>query len=151
MWLTKLETEYLKIGQYLDMTIIILPLAVILLAIRKENSITTISVFQRICMVIYIGAVSFSIYDPFLYCYHNYINPEWFNYFFELKREELIIVISSQKEIGKIDMRIINNGQNEMFKLSTLLPSVIIIPSFVAFLSLVFIRNKQLTKKTSEI
>ncbi len=40
------------------------------------------------------------------------------------------------------EMKIVNDAQNKLFRLSALIPSVIIIPSIIALFSLVFIRKK---------
>lgn len=145
MWLTKLDSNHLKVGQYVDILIILLPIAVILLAIKKENTFSNLNILQRILIAIYVSAISFIIYNPFLYFYHNYINPEWYNFVIDLKKEELIITNIPKEQIDTIlnEMKIANDAQNKLLRLSALIPSVIIIPTIVALISLLFIRNKK--------
>ena len=144
MWLTKLDSTHLKVGKYFDILIILLPISIILIAIKKENSLSKLNILQRIFIAIYVSAISFIIYAPFLYCYHNYINPDWFNFVLDLKKEELISTNMSKTQIDTIlnEMKIVNDAQNKLFRLSALIPSVIIIPSIIALFSLVFIRKK---------
>jgi uncharacterized membrane protein YesL len=73
MWLTKLDTTYLSVGQYLDTAIIALPIAMIFMAINHENKMYSVTILQRIGIAIFISLISFLIYDPFLYVYHHYM------------------------------------------------------------------------------
>lgn len=144
MWLTKLDTTYLSFGQYLDIAIILLPIIIILWAIRQENNSYNLSVIQRIGIAVFVGAVSYIIYEPFLYIYHHNINPEWFNSVLNLKEIELKAENLSQDEITETlqKMKASNVAQSGFFKLSTLIPSVIIIPMLIALFSLLFIKSK---------
>lgn len=144
MWLTRLDTTYLNIGQYFDMAIIILPVLMILWAIKQENKKQKIVLFKRISIAIFVGLISFIIYDPFLYVYHHFINPDWFSSVLTLKEAELIAantdtdLISEQLNKMK-DTAITQSG---LFRLSAIIPSVIIVPTLIALLSLIFIRTK---------
>jgi hypothetical protein len=100
MWVTKLDSTYLNIGQYLDMAVILLPLGIIFWAIKLENKSPALTLLQKILIAITIGAVSYLIYDPFLYVYHHYINPDWYNAVANLKEQELIQKGVSQIEIA---------------------------------------------------
>ncbi|MDI9257906.1 DUF4199 domain-containing protein [Flavobacterium sedimenticola] len=144
MWLTKLDSTYLRVGQYFDVAIILLPIIMIFWAIREALNLYQITVFQRIFVAIFVGAVSFLIYDPFLYLYHNYINPEWFTAVLNLKEVELKASDVSQIEITNTLQKMSNANINQsgIFKLSTLIPSVIIIPTLIALVSNIFIRVK---------
>ena len=146
MWLTKLDSTHLKVGKYFDILIILLPISIILITIKKENSLSKLNISQRIFIAIYVSAISFIIYAPFIYCYHNYVNPDWFNFVLDLKKEELISTNTPKTQIDTIlnEMKIVNDAQNKLFRLSALIPSVIIIPSIIALFSLVFIRNKKI-------
>ncbi len=149
MWLTKLDTIYLNTGQYLDMAIIALPVFMILWAIKQENKKGKINVFERILIAIFVGLISFLIYDPFLYIYHHFINPDWFSSVLSLKETELIaartdaIVVAEQLQKMK-DSAVAQSG---LFRLSALIPSVIIIPTLAAFLSMIIFRAKTLETK----
>ncbi|MCX8481443.1 MAG: DUF4199 domain-containing protein [Sediminibacterium sp.] len=144
MWLTKLDTIYLNFGQYLDMAIIVLPIAMIFWAIRQENNAYQVTIVQRIVIAIFVGTISFLIYDPFLYTYHHYINPDWFTAVLNLKEVELKAAnISEDKIIDTLQrMKASNVAQSGLFRLSAIVPSVLIIPTLIALISIIFIRGK---------
>jgi len=145
MWLTKLDAVYLNIGQYFDMAIIILPILMILWAIRQENNRYTVTIIQRIIIAIFVGAVSYLIYEPFLYTYHNYINPDWFTSVLNLKEIDLNAANTPQDVIIETlqKMKDSNASQSRLFTLSTAIPSVIIIPTLIALISLIFVKRKK--------
>lgn len=92
----------------------------------------------------YVGAISYLIYDPFLFIYHHYINPDWFNAVLSLKELELKSVNTSQDIITNTleKMKASNQAQSGLFRLSSLVPSVLILPTLIALVSLVFIKRK---------
>ena len=145
MWLTKLDTVYLSIGQYFDMAILILPILIILWAIKQENNLYTVTTVQKIIIAIFVGAVSYLIYDPFIYIYHNYINPDWFNSVLTLKEIDLNAVnIPHDKIVETLQkMKDSNVSQPGLFRLSTAIPSVIIIPTLIALISLIIVKRKK--------
>jgi Protein of unknown function (DUF4199) len=145
MWLTKLDTNYLSMGQYLDTAIIVLPIAMIFLAINHENKMYAVTILQRIGIAIFIGLISFLMYDPFLYVYHHYINPTWFNAVLDLHENTLKASGIDAVEITKqLDMEKAHNAkQSGLFRLSSFIPSVVILPILIALLSLIFIRHKK--------
>lgn len=61
MWLTKLDTTYLHIGQYFDMAIILLPITVIFWTLKKVIIVKQITIMQRIMIAVFVGLVSFVI------------------------------------------------------------------------------------------
>jgi hypothetical protein len=144
MWLTKLDSTYLSIGQYLDMAIIILPLGMILWAIKYAKDAFQISMLQRFVVAIWVAAISTFIYDPFLYLYHHVINPNWFNAVLALKETELRAANSSQELIASTlqKMQVANQAQSGMFRLSAVIPSVIVLPILITLISFIFIRQK---------
>lgn len=146
MWLTHLDSTYLSIGQYFDIAIIILPIAIILNAIKKERDLHPVTIFQRFAIAIFIGAVSYLIYDPFLYVYHHYINPDWFASVLHLKEMELKASgVSGEKTIVILQkMKTSDIAKAGLFRWSAAIPSVLILPSLIALLSLIFIRKKKL-------
>lgn len=145
MWLTKLDTKYLEIGEYLDMTIIILPIIVIFIAIKNEIKFSEVNILKRIGIGLTIGIISCLIYSPFLYFYHNYINPEWFNSVLSLAETKLIEIKTEPQIIAeKIQrMRENNLSQKAMFNVGAIIPSVIIMPIFISLLSTIFIRKRK--------
>lgn len=147
MWLTRLDGTYLYIGQYFDMLIIILPVFMIIYAIKQEVIGNKITFLKRACVALIVGAISFTIYDPYLYIYHHYINPGWYNAVLDLKEIELKAANTPSSEINKTlqTMRTSSVAQSGMFRLSALIPSVVIIPFLIALLSYLFVQNKKTT------
>jgi hypothetical protein len=145
MWLTKLDTAYLSFGQYVDVAIIIWPIVIILRAIREARDLYQITILKRVLIALFVGTISYLIYAPFLYIYHHYINPEWYNYVLQLKEMELKAAHVSQDKIVDTlqQMSRSNIAQSGIFRLSALIPSVIIIPILIALISVIFIKNKK--------
>jgi hypothetical protein len=143
MWLTKLDSTYLSIGQYFDMAIILLPLSIISLGIYQQNKFKCISLLQRISIAVLIGMVSFIIYDPFLYFYHNVINPDWFSSVLTLKELELSEANVSPNLIAEQLQRMKGSPMANpgIFQLSSIIASVIVIPFLISLISLLFIKN----------
>ena len=56
-----------------DMAIILLPLLIISLGIYQQNELNGVSLLQRGLIALLIALVSFIIYNPFLYFYHNFL------------------------------------------------------------------------------
>lgn len=144
MWLTGLDTAYLKQGQYLDILILALPFSIIFYSFRKILNEQPLTTMGRIVASVVIGFISYLFYSPFLFVYHNFINPTWFDSVLLLKEQDLI-----QKNFSSIDIeyqlkhiKILNDQHNNMFNLSSFLSSVIILPVIISLASLIFIRNK---------
>jgi len=144
MWLTKFDTTYLRFGQYLDIAIIVLPVVVILWAIRQEHQISPLTILQRIKIAVFVGAVSYLVYEPFLYTYHHFINPDWYNAVLALKESELKEANVPANKIAETlqKMKESNAAQSGMFRPATFIPSVFIIPTLIPIVSLVFIKRK---------
>lgn len=140
MWITKLDSAYLKYGQFLDIGIILLPIFIILLSIKHSLKIAELKIIQRIILAIYIGLLSQLIYSPFLYAYHNFINPNWFDAVIELKINSLKIENIADDKISSIveKMKLNNISQNRIYSLSSFIPSVFILPTLIALISLLF-------------
>jgi Protein of unknown function (DUF4199) len=145
IWLTKLDTNYLNIGQYLDTAIIALPIAIIFMAINHENKAYPVTILQRIGIAIFVGLISFLIYDPFLYAYHNYINPTWFNAVLELHANTLKASGMAAEDIAKqLDLeKNMNAKQAGLFKLGPFVASVIVLSTLIALISFLFIKSKK--------
>lgn len=145
IWLTNLDTIYLAYGQYLDIAIILLPISVIFWAINQEIKKNNITIIQRISIAILVSLISFIIYNPFLYLYHHYINPEWFNAVLNLKELDLksmnTPVNEIQLELSR--MKVSSIAKAGLFQLSSIISSVIIIPILIAMLSFIFFKNKK--------
>jgi hypothetical protein len=145
MWLTQLDTTYLRFGQYIDMAIVFLPSGMIFWAIRHEMNYCNVSVWDRIVIAVFMGCISFVIYDPFLYTYHHFINPDWYASVLQLEEEKMRLKLLSDIEIhaelSKLgDSSVAKAG---LFQISSLVASAVVIPILSALLSLIFIRNKR--------
>lgn len=147
MWLTKLDTTYLSIGQYLDIAIILLPILVISFSIKNANESNSLKIWERVLIAMYVGIISYIIYQPFLYVYHHFINPTWFDAVLNLKKSELEAGNFSPEEIVSTlnKMKERNLLQDKIYSISTFLASVIILPILISLLSLLYIRNKRVT------
>lgn len=119
MWLTKLDTEFLSTGRYLDIAIIILPLIFTFLAIWAKSKEIKLTLFRRIQCGLTVNFIAYIIYTPFLLLYHNFINPNWLKYVLDLKEKELLAQnieadqIAKQLETVRLmssDMNLITNG-----------------------------------------
>ncbi len=145
MGYTKLDTTYLEYGQYLNIAIILLPIFVIFWAIGQKVRKYRVSLFQRIGIAIFVSAISFIIYNPFLYVYHHYFNPEWYNAVLDLKEIELKSNNVPQAEIVDTlqKMKDSTTAQAPLFALSSVISFVIIVPTLIGLLSLLFVRNKR--------
>ncbi len=145
MWLTKFDTTYLYIGQYLDIAIILLPIIIISKSIKYANHNVSVKVWERIFIAVYIGLISYVIYQPFLYFYHHFINPTWFDAVLNFKKAQLEADNLSSEEIFSIlaKMKERNLKQDKLFSFSTFMASVIILPTLISLLSLLYIRQKK--------
>lgn len=144
MWLTKLDTTYLYIGQYFDIAIILLPVLMIFWIIKKQMDSYKVTIIQRIAIAVFVGFISYLVYDPFLYIYHHYINPDWYTAVLDLKETDLITAHTQPNKITAIlkEMKTSPIAQAGLFRLSAAIPSVIILPVLISLISLIFIRNK---------
>jgi hypothetical protein len=152
MWLTKLDSTYLNIGQYLDMAIIVLPIIIIFWAIRQENNSYGVSVLDRIGVAIFVALISFIIYDPFLYAYHHYINPQWFDSVLSLKENDLKANHFAQEKIVEELQKMRSSGvaQAGLYRPSAAIASVLLVPILIAFLSLIFVKSKRKVRQKKE-
>ncbi|PJJ84183.1 DUF4199 family protein [Mucilaginibacter auburnensis] len=147
MWLTGLDSTYLYIGQYFDMLIVLLPVVMIVRAIKQEQVGGHITFLKRVVVALVVAAISFVIYEPFLYVYHHHINPEWYNAVLTLKETELKAANTPAPEIARTlqQMRTSGVAQADLFRLSAIIPSVIILPLLITLLSYAFVRNSKVT------
>lgn len=89
MWLTRLDTTYLFIGQYLDILIVLAPMGFIVAAIYQQRQQGQLSGLQRVALGIGVMALAEVLYRPYLYLYHTLLNPTWFAAVLALKQAEL--------------------------------------------------------------
>lgn len=143
MWITQLDTTYLNIGHYLDMAIILWPLAAIFMGIAALIKKGKVSLLERLSLAVLVAAVSELLYSPFLYFYHNSINPSWYEAVLRLQKEKMITQHADPAKIAQSleALKSSIDHQNHMF--NAVIPSVIVIPILMALLSLIFVRNKK--------
>jgi hypothetical protein len=89
MWLTRLDTRHLLIGQYLDILILLAPVGFIVAAIHQQRRQGQLSGLRRVALGIGVMALAEMLYRPYLYLYHTLINPTWFAAVLALKQAEL--------------------------------------------------------------
>lgn len=144
MWLTELDTTYLRYGQYLDMAVIALPVTVIFLALKKARDHFRLKLLDRLAIAVGVGFISYVIYHPFLYVYHEFINPDWYEAVIALQREKLSAAGTSSAELERAitDLRARNAAGSGLFSPAPFIASVLVVPALIAFLSLLFIRNR---------
>lgn|GEM_PF-3404494 len=146
MWLTQLDTTYLRYGQYIDIAIVLWPIAMICWAVKSEMDHYRVSVGQRIVIAVLMGCIAYVIYNPFLYTYHHFINPNWYASVLQLEEEKMRL--ASLPEI-QIHAQLTKMGQSSvanpgLFQFSTFLASAVIVPVLSALLSMIFVRNSRL-------
>lgn len=146
MWLTRLDTTYLAIGQYLDMAVILLPIGLLVAAIRHQRRQAPLRVWQRVALSVGVAVVAELVYRPYLAFYHAKLNPEWFSFVLALKRTELLAVGQSAATIAAEVARLqaLHARQAGMF--SGFWLSALVLPAIIALLTLPFLRNRPASK-----
>ena len=141
MWITRLDTTYLSFGRYLDIAILILPIAMIFLAVRAARGSARITLFQRVSVALITGFFSFVVYAQVLYFYHHYINPTWFDAVIVLRQSELQ---AAGADVSTITAELASMRERQLANdglLNGFIPSVIVLPVLISLLSLIFVRN----------
>jgi hypothetical protein len=143
MWISKLDTTYLRIGQFLDIIVTLVPVVFIVLAIRAVNSFSPLTIVHRISIGLAVSFVSFLIYTPFLYFYHHFFNPDWLQYVLDLKQQDLELkgVSSSQIKMQLDAIRAASTDRN--FVIAGFAIGVILMGSIISLLTIPFIRRRK--------
>lgn len=143
MWLSKLDSLYLNYGKYLDIVIFTLPMFIVFRTLKKAKEIYELTFLKRFIIACGITMISYVLYQPFLYYYHTKINPNWFDYVLRLKQLELNAENLSKANIDDVllKMRKVNLAQSKLFSLSSVLSSIIVLPTIMTLLSFIFIRS----------
>lgn len=149
MWLTRLDTTYLAVGQYLDMAVVVLPVGLILAAIHQQRRFAPLRVWQRLGVGVGVGVVAELVYRPYLALYHAYLNPTWFSYVLALKRTELVAAGQQAAAITAELARLESNHARQAGVFSGFWVSALVLPALVALLSLLFIRNTAAARPTT--
>ena len=94
-------TNNIQAGKYGDAAIILLPLVVLFLAIReKRNLNASLTLFQGIKTGLLVVLISFPISSSFLWIYHHYINPNWFEFILDYEQNSLQRAGVSAEEVA---------------------------------------------------
>jgi hypothetical protein len=94
-------TNNILAGKYGDAAIILLPLVVLFLAIReKRNLNASLTLLQGIKTGLLVALISFPISSSFLWIYHHYINPNWFEFILDYEQNSLLRAGVSEGEIA---------------------------------------------------
>lgn len=147
MWLTRLDAEYLSVGQYFDMAVVIVPIFFILSAIKQARDQTDIHVGHRVLIAMGTGLVGYLIHGPFLYFYHHVVNPDWFEAVLALEKQNMLAKQASAEDIGiRLEEMIAKNqAQDGIFSVGALIASAVVLPLLISMLSLVVVRRRPKT------
>ena len=142
MWLTRLDTTYLFIGQYLDMLIVLAPVGFIVAAIHRQCRQDHISGLQRVALAVGVMALAEVLYRPYLYLYHRVINPTWFAAVLALKQAELAAAGQSPATMATTlaHLQATQAAQTGMFHGFWI--SALLLPVLVSLLTWPFLRNR---------
>ena len=146
MWLTRLDTIHLSIGQYLDILVVLAPVGFIVAAIHRQQRQHHLSGLRRVALAVGVMVLAEMLYRPYLYLYHEVINPTWFDAVLTLKRMELTASGSSPATIAAAlaDMQAAHAAQAGMFHGFWL--SALLLPIVISLLSWPFLRNQAATE-----
>ena len=142
MWLTRLDSTHLGVGQYLDIAVGLLPIGLILSAISEQRKVGRLTIWHRLGVAVGVGLLAQVLYAPFLYCYHTYIKPDWFSFVLATKRAELAAAGQSAPAIAAELARRQVAHARQVGLFSGFVPAAVVFPVLVALLSLLFVRNK---------
>lgn len=142
MWLTRLDTTYLAVGQYLDVAISLLPISLLVLAIRQQLRHGQLRVLPRVGVGVGVGVVAELVYRPFLALYHAYLNPSWFSYVLALRRTELLAAGQQAAGVAAEVARLQAVQARQAGVFSGFWLSALALPALVALLTLPFLRNQ---------
>ncbi|MBC8084999.1 MAG: DUF4199 family protein [Hymenobacter sp.] len=138
MWLTRLDTTYLAVGQYLDIAVILLPISLIAAAIRQLLRRAPLRWWQRLGVGVGVGVVAELVYRPYLALYHAYLNPTWFSFVVALKKAELSAAGQSAAHITAELARLQAAHVRQAGMFSGFWVSALVLPALVALLTLPF-------------
>ena len=152
MWLTRLDTTYLAVGQYLDIAVVLLPITLIAAAVRQQirqaPSVrqqirqAPLRWWQRLSVGVGVGVVAELVYRPYLALYHAYLNPTWFSFVVALKRAELSAAGQGAAGIAAELARLQAAHVRQAGMFSGFWVSALVLPALVALLTLPFWRRR---------
>src|SRR6267142_892662 len=83
-------TTNMQAGAYADIAVTLVPIAILFLAIReKRRHQGSLTVLQGISIGLLVVLISYPISTAFLWIYHHYINPNWFEYVIAYERDKM--------------------------------------------------------------
>ena len=149
MWLTRLDTTYLAIGQYLDLAVLLLPVGCLAAATHQQRQQGHLSGMRRVALGVGVMALAELLYRPYLHLYHTVLNPTWFAAVLTLKRTELTAAgrsaASIATELAHLQAR--QAQQAGMFHGFWL--SALVLPVLVTLLLWPVLRKRNCTRKTT--
>lgn len=151
MWLTGLDSTYLSIGRYFDIAVILVPIAVIFMAIRRARARAPVNIVQRVVLAVIVGLFSFVVYAPVLSGYHKFVSQTWFDHVMTLRGREMAAAGADATAITAEMAKMKAFNQQQSGLLNGLIPSVIVLPIFISLLSLVFVRNREAKEKVDQV
>jgi hypothetical protein len=93
--------DNIRAGKYGDMAVILLPIAVLFLALREKRSRSgSLSIFAGVRTGLAVAFLSFPISAAFLWIYHHYINPGWLEFIIAYEREAMIRAGAGASDVG---------------------------------------------------
>ena len=145
LYLTGLATTRIGIGQYGESASLVIPVIVILLAIRSRAASreAPLTPLDRVTTGVLTSLTGQAIYTPFLLIYRRFINPDWLEFILQLRRRELVAsrVPFDQMEHQITQLRTSTAGIEHLA--STLMLNVIVLGSALGLLSVLVVRNRK--------
>lgn len=142
MWLTRLDTTYLAVGQYFDIAVTLLPVGFIVAAIHRQRGLGHLSGPGRVALGVGVMAVAEALYRPYLHLYHTVINPTWFSFVLALKRTELAAAGQSTARIATELARLQASQMQQAGIYHGFWLSALVFPALVVLLTWPLLRNR---------
>ena len=146
LFLCGLATTRINIGRYGEDAALVIPVIVVLLAIRRRagEAKGALTPLDRVTTGVLTSLAGQAVYLPFLAIYRRFINPDWLEFILQLRRRELLASggVSFDALEGQITaLRSYIGGAENV--VGDLMLSVVVLGSAVSLLSLVLIRNRR--------
>lgn len=138
-------TNNIQAGKYGDAAIMLLPLVVLFLAIReKRNLKASLTLFQGIKTGLLVVLISFPISSSFLWIYHHYINPNWFEFILVYEQNSLLRAGVSAEEIAsRIDK--LRAGNSDFAQIIGGFIGTLVLGFVLSFILSIILRRKHKT------
>jgi hypothetical protein len=148
MWLTRLDTTYLSVGQYLDILVVLAPVGFIVWAIHRQLQLGYVSPLRRVALAVGVMILAEVLYRPYLYLYHEVVNPTWFDAVLVLKQAELTAAGRSAATIATELARLQAGQAQQAGMFHGFWLSALALPTLVSLLTWPLLRNRPVTHLT---